>query len=97
VTNPLEDGLMPKSYKTPPPEDRLQPGDIWRHQGMGLLYVTDEDRDAHPGYWKCYWSMKGNPNAPWTFMDPSRTENLTLVSRWGEQDENGEWRLKPRK
>jgi hypothetical protein len=30
-------------------------------------------------------------------MDPSRTENLTLVSRWGEQDENGEWRLKPHK
>jgi len=74
--------------------DRLQPGDIWRHQGMGLLYVTDEGRDAHPGYWKFYWSMKGNPNAPWTFMDPSRTENLILVSRWGEQDENGEWHLK---
>jgi len=94
VTNPLEDGLMPKAYKAPPSGDRLQPGDIWRHQGLGLLYVTDEDRDAHPGYWKCYWSMNGNPKAPWTFMDPSKTGGLTLVSRWGEQDENGKWRLK---
>jgi hypothetical protein len=30
--------------------DHLQPGDIWRHPGMGLLYVTDEDRDAYPVY-----------------------------------------------
>jgi hypothetical protein len=29
-----------------------------------------------------------------TFMDPTRTEDLTLVERWGEQDENGEWHLK---
>jgi len=51
VTNPMEVGPMPKAYKALPSGDRLQPGDIWRHnEGMGLLYVTDEDRDAHPGY-----------------------------------------------
>jgi hypothetical protein len=47
----MEVGPMPKAYKALPSGDRLQPGDIWRHnEGMGLLYVTDEDRDAHPGY-----------------------------------------------
>jgi hypothetical protein len=89
------DELMTEEYKAPPTGDCLQPGDIWRHQGMGLLYVTDEDRDAHPGCWKCYWGMGGNANAPWTFMNPGTTDGLTLVARWGEQSENGEWRLTP--
>ena len=74
--------------------DHLQPGDIWRHPGMGLLYVTDEDRDAYPGTLKCYWGMGGNPNAPYTFRHPNNTTNLTLVQRLGEQDANGEWHLK---
>ncbi|MEN9861561.1 MAG: hypothetical protein RLZZ515_2043, partial [Cyanobacteriota bacterium] len=73
---------------------QLQPGDIWRHKGMGRLYVTDEDPDLHPGYLKCYWGMGGNPNPPFTFMDPARTEHLTLVQRLGEQGPNGEWRVK---
>jgi hypothetical protein len=65
--------------------DQLRPGDIWQHKGMGRLYVTDEDRDLHPGYLKCYWAMGGNTNAPWTFMDPKRTDHLTLVSRMEAQ------------
>lgn len=75
--------------------DTFRPGDIWQHnKGMGRLYVTDKTSDLHPGCWKCYWSMGGNLNAPWTFMDPNRTEGFTLINRFGEQDENGEWRLK---
>jgi hypothetical protein len=75
--------------------DAFRPGDIWQHnKGMGRLYVTDKTSDLHPGCWKCYWAMGGNPNAPWTFMDPARTEGFTLVNRLGEQDKNGEWRLK---
>jgi hypothetical protein len=73
--------------------ERLQPGDIWRHKGMGTLYVTSEDMDQHPGFLKCYWRMSGKDGLR-SFMDPTRTEHLTLVERWGEQDENGEWHLK---
>lgn len=60
---------------------RLQPGDIWLHRSMGRLAVTGEEQDRYPGYLKCYWMMGGNPKPPYTFMDPSRTDNLTLVSR----------------
>jgi hypothetical protein len=65
--------------------DTFQPGDIWFHKGMGKLAVTDEDRDLHPGYLKCYWMMGGNPNAPYTFMDPTRTQGFALVSRMEEK------------
>ena len=71
--------------------DRLQPGDIWRHQGMGTLYVTSEDAPA--GCLTCYWRMSGKAGLR-VPMDPARTEHLTLIERWGEQDENGEWHLK---
>lgn len=72
---------------------RLQPGDIWRHTSMGMLYVTSEDMDLHPGYLKCYWRMSGKTGLA-TFMDPSRTDHLTLVQRLGEQGPDGEWRLR---
>lgn len=75
---------------------QLQPGDIWRHNSMGLLYVTDEKHSYSPDTLKCYWSMGGNPNAPYTIKHPNNTTNLTLVQRLGEQDENEEWRLKPK-
>lgn len=77
-----------------PPAEHLQPGDIWRHPGMGNLYVTDEDIDLRPGYLKCYWAMGGNGNAPWTFMDITRTDGLQLLQRLGERGPDGEWRLK---
>lgn len=73
--------------------DHLQPGDIWRHPGMGTLYVTDEDIDLRPGYLKCYWRMSGKSGLP-VFMDPTRTSNLTLIQRLGERGPDGEWRLK---
>ena len=71
--------------------EHLQPGDIWRHPGMGTLYVTDEP--CQPGYLTCYWRMSGKAGLR-TTMDPARTTNLTLVQRLGEQDESGEWHLK---
>jgi hypothetical protein len=71
--------------------DRLQPGDIWRHPGMGTLYVTDEP--CHPGYLTCYWRMSGKAGLR-VPMDPSRTEHFTLVERLGEQGPDGEWRLR---
>jgi hypothetical protein len=70
--------------------EHLQPGDIWRHPGMGLLYVTDEHQF---GYLTCYWSMSGKAGLR-TTMHPGNTTNLTLVQRLGEQDESGEWHLK---
>lgn len=73
---------------------QLQPGDIWRHPNFGNLYVTDEDIDLRPGYLKCYWSMGGNTNAPFTFMDQDKTKGLTLVQRLGEQGPDGAWRIK---
>ena len=74
----------------------LQPGDIWRHPNFGNLYVTDEDIDLRPGYLKCYWSIGGNTNAPWSFIDVTRTDGLQLLQRLGERTPDGEWRLKPR-
>lgn len=71
--------------------ERLQPGDIWRHPGMGSLYVTSED--APKGYLACYWRISGKAGLR-TTMDPARTQHMTLVERWGKQDENGEWHLK---
>ena len=71
--------------------DRLQPGDIWRHKGMGTLYVTDEP--CKPGYLTCYWRMSGKAGLR-VPMDPSRTERLTLMERLGEQGPDGEWRLR---
>lgn len=59
---------------------RFQPGDVWLHPGMGRLYVTGED-ESRPGYLRCYWSMGGNPNAPYTYMDINRTQNFKLISR----------------
>ena len=79
--------------KDPVTPNQLQPGDIWRHP-LGNLYVTDEDFDLHPGYLKCYWSMGGNPNAPWSFLDPKRTGGMKLIKRMGEQTPDGEWHLK---
>lgn len=73
--------------------DRLQPGDIWQHAGMGTLYVTSEDMDLHPGCLKCYWRMSGKAGLA-TFMDPAKTDHLTLMQRLGEQGEDGEWKLK---
>lgn len=73
--------------------DHLQPGDIWRHPGMGTLYVTDEDIDLRPGYLCCYWRMSGKAGLR-VFMDPTRTDNLTLMQRLGERGPDGEWRLK---
>ena len=73
--------------------DHLQPGDIWRHPGMGTLYVTDEDIALRPGYFKCYWRMSGKAGLP-VFMDATRTDNLTLVQRLGERSSDGEWRIK---
>jgi hypothetical protein len=75
--------------------EKLQPGDIWKHQGLGMLYVTSEDMDSRPGYLKCYWRMSGEAGLS-TFMDPTKTANLTLMQRLGEQGPDGEWRLKPR-
>ena len=72
---------------------QLQPGDIWRHRSMGMLYVTSEDIDLRPGYLKCYWRMSGKAGLA-TFMDPTRTDHLTLVHRLGEQGPDGEWRLR---
>lgn len=71
--------------------DRLQPGDIWRHPGMGHLYVTTEP--APPGYLTCYWRLSGKTGVR-TTMDPTRTDQLTLVHRYGEQGPDGKWRLK---
>ena len=76
-----------------PMADRLQPGDIWRHTSIGMLYVTSEDMDLHPGYLKCYWRMSGKTGLA-TFMDPAKIDRLTLIHRLGEQDDDGEWRLK---
>jgi hypothetical protein len=73
--------------------EKLQPGDIWRHSGMGMLYVTDEP--CSHGYLTCYWRMSGKAGLR-TTMDPYGTEHLTLVQRLGEQGPDGEWRLKPR-
>lgn len=72
--------------------ERLQPGDIWQHTSMGMLCVTSEDMDLHPGYLKCYWRIGQSGLA--TFMDPAKTEHLTLMQRLGEQGQDGEWRLK---
>jgi hypothetical protein len=49
--------------------DHLQPGDIWRHPGMGSLYVTDEP---------CQPGLR-------TTMDPTRTAGMALVQRLGER------------
>lgn len=73
--------------------DHLQPGDIWHHPGMGMLYVTSEDMDLRPGYLVCYWRMSGKTGLR-TTMDPAKTTNLTLIQRLGEQGPDGEWRLK---
>jgi hypothetical protein len=71
--------------------NHLQPGDIWRYTGMGLLYVTDEP--CQPGYLTCYWRMSGKAGLR-TIMDPTRTAGMALVQRLGEQGPDGEWRLK---
>jgi len=52
---------------------------------MGNLAVTGEP-GCKPGYLKCYWMMGGNPNAPWTCMDPKRTKHFALVSRMNPDD-----------
>lgn len=61
--------------------NEFRPGDIWRHKQMGRLAVTDEEIERHPGYLKCYWMMGGNPNAPYTFMDVTKTKDFKLISR----------------
>ena len=60
--------------------DTFRPGDIWRHTSMGRLAVTGEP-GCKPGYLKCYWMMTANKNAPWTCMDPKRTQHFSLISR----------------
>jgi hypothetical protein len=72
---------MATTTRRKPPTEAMRPGDIWRHDnGMGLLAVTGEP-GCTPGYLKCYWMMTANKNAPWTCMDPRRTQHFTLVSR----------------
>ena len=67
--------------------DQFRPGDIWRHNRMGSLAVTDEDIERHPGYLKCYWMMGGSPKAPYTFMDVTKTKDFTLTSRMFPNDQ----------
>lgn len=67
--------------KTDSTSSEFQPGDIWLHQGLGRLAVTDEEPDRYPGLLKCYWMMGGNPKPPYTFMHPRNTKHFTLISR----------------
>lgn len=59
----------------------MRPGDIWFCPRAGRLYVTGEAHSSDPSYLKCYWSIGGNPNAPWTCLDPQKTSGFKLIHR----------------